>query len=131
GASELVFQPPYQPPESIIVDGGDVSNLELFIGFPGNTDHARRGGARLQIDPIHPNPARHSVDVTFSLDRPAGATIDVYDVLGRRVLTETSDVFLPGDHRVPLDVSGLATGVYFVRVAAGAVSGSARFVIVR
>ena len=66
---------------------------------------------------VYPNPAR--TDVTFALEVSAGttATVELFDVLGRRVRVWEGHVS-PGDHRVPLGVGGVSRGTYQYRVRA-------------
>jgi hypothetical protein len=64
---------------------------------------------------LTPNPAGHSLEVRLTL--PAGeATIDVYDVAGRRVSSLTKTIAQSGDRIETLDTSSIAAGVYFLRV---------------
>ena len=63
-----------------------------------------------------PNPARGQAVVPFYLDAAARVSLGLYDVAGRRVQLLLHGVQGPGVHRVPLDATGLASGVYYVRL---------------
>jgi len=64
---------------------------------------------------LTPNPAGDYVDITLTGNRTLKDAVRVYDVLGVCVLTHPLAPSREGE-RVRLDVSGLAAGVYFVRV---------------
>lgn len=62
----------------------------------------------------YPNPARESVTLPVQGRATGAVTIELYDVLGRRVTTSEAT----GSGPIRLDVSGLAAGVYVLRAAA-------------
>jgi hypothetical protein len=74
----------------------------------------------LSLDPAYPNPFAAETALRLSLDAPGRATVEVLDVLGRRV-----DVLL--DEAIPAGPrtlvwrprAALPNGVYFVRMHAG------------
>ena len=78
-----------------------------------------------------PNPARGAVALTFALPAAAAATAEVLDALGRSVLRADLGAQAAGAGAARLDVSGLAPGVYVVRLAAGPARASTRISVVR
>ena len=46
-------------------------------------------------------------------------SLDVFDLLGRRVAELASGFHLPGEYRYVWDAAGQAAGMYFVRLSAG------------
>lgn len=68
----------------------------------------------------YPNPARDRVTLRFAVETAGATTVDLYDVLGRRVarLTET---LAAGEHTRTLDTSALAAGTYVVQVRSGSI----------
>ncbi len=72
------------------------------------------------LDAIWPNPFNPLATIRFGLPVDAVATVDVVDVLGRRVaVIEAGARRAGGWHTVQFDGSRLSSGVYFVRLAAG------------
>jgi hypothetical protein len=57
--------------------------------------------------------------------------IELYNVLGQRVRQIVSGTKTAGRHQAELDVSGLASGVYFVRMIHGGSSTTQRLSVVR
>ena len=84
----------------------------------------------------YPNPFRHSTRLTMDLPWPARVTVEVMDVVGRRVLTAPSVDLASGRQR-GIDLSGasLSSGLYLYRVHASSPKGSVvqvgRFVRIR
>jgi hypothetical protein len=64
---------------------------------------------------LSPNPATDYIDVMLSGAKEPVLSVKVYDVLGNVVDTPPGPLLIEGES-VRIDVSGLAAGVYFVRV---------------
>lgn len=79
----------------------------------------RRPANRLSLHPPFPNPARSRVTLRYELPTDSDVRLDVYDMLGRRVITATRGAEDVGRSAIHLDVSGLASGTYVCRLSAG------------
>jgi parallel beta-helix repeat protein len=94
-------------------------------------------GDRILTSSVTPNPIRAGGWLEFSTSRPGPASVDLFDVQGRRVRNLLNDERWPqGPHRIALDgqsVPGqpLAAGIYFYRVSSVDGLRQGRFVIVR
>lgn len=64
----------------------------------------------------YPNPFSGSTTISFQLDHPAYAKLDVFDLMGREVKSLVDAQLGAGIHRADLDGSTLADGVYFYRL---------------
>jgi phosphatidylserine/phosphatidylglycerophosphate/cardiolipin synthase-like enzyme len=85
--------------------------------FP--TDAGADGGAlAFGLSAPAPNPARHTARLALSLPAPADVAVRLYNVLGQEVRRPHSGPLPAGRHAVPLDLAGLAAGVYVVRAEA-------------
>ena len=67
---------------------------------------------------VSPNPAASRATARFSTAAAGPARLEVVDVLGRVLEAETRTLGV-GDHALEVDLSGLAPGVYVVRLEAG------------
>ncbi len=67
---------------------------------------------------VYPNPARSRATVAFDLDARQTVRVTVHDALGREVARLADGLLDIGAHRLDLDGTDLASGVYLVRVAA-------------
>ena len=89
------------------------------------------GEARVEIVGAFPNPTAGDAQVRFSLAEPGPVALRVFDATGREVATVTAREFSADTHDVTADLSGLASGVYVVRLEAGGEVATTRIAIVR
>jgi hypothetical protein len=78
---------------------------------------AAGGGAGARL---YPNPARDRVTLAFSLAAPSAVTFGLHDALGRRVAEVEVGHLGAGPQQLPLDLSGLPSGVYVWRLTSAA-----------
>ncbi len=93
----------------------------------------QRGGVgEVTLEETHPNPARQQVTVRFAV--PEGtegdARLTLYDVLGRRVRT-VIDASVEGRVQQQMEVSGLSSGTYVLRLEAGGTVLSRKLTVLR
>jgi uncharacterized protein (TIGR02145 family) len=74
---------------------------------------------RTELHAAYPNPFNPSTQINYTLDAGRQTRIAVYDLLGREVAVLVNGTMPAGRHRVTFDASGLASGVYVVRLEAG------------
>ena len=70
------------------------------------------------LEPISPNPLNSNAMVRYTLARVSPVEIEVFDLLGRRVMTLAEGVEGAGAHQVALDAGGLPNGLYVCRLRA-------------
>ena len=68
----------------------------------------------------YPNPFNPSTVVQYSVPTGGLVMLKVYNVLGQEVRTLVNEQQAPGTYRVRFDATGLASGLYFYRITAGA-----------
>ncbi|KPL07279.1 hypothetical protein AMJ86_04880 [bacterium SM23_57] len=68
----------------------------------------------------YPNPFNPVTTISYDVPVAGKVRIYVYDVLGRRVGTLVDGLVNAGRHQVVWDAGGMTSGVYFVRMDAGA-----------
>jgi hypothetical protein len=110
--------------EAVALSGGG----ETFGPIEG------RAGSRVHafaLEQNYPNPARDVTTVRFSLPAAAGATFTVYDLAGRKVAATWNAAYPEGDNEIPVNVSGLAPGVYTYRLEAGGAAAARKMVVVK
>jgi hypothetical protein len=67
---------------------------------------------------ILPNPATNNAEVRVELTMPGRVEVGLYDPLGRNVMTLFAGERETGTLVIPLDVTTLASGTYYVAVTA-------------
>ena len=75
----------------------------------------------VRLDPVRPNPFRQEAVLSYSLDRPAGIVLAVYDVRGRLIRSLAQGMVEAGPHEVRWDGrtaqgEAAAPGVYLGRL---------------
>ncbi|WP_412062339.1 T9SS type A sorting domain-containing protein [Rubrivirga sp. IMCC45206] len=78
-----------------------------------------------------PNPAAGTARVRFALATTADVSLRVFDTTGRQVMTLADGARTAGSHDVSADLSGLASGVYVLRLVADGDVATARMAVVR
>ena len=88
--------------------------------------------AELSLRAPRPNPSRGRATISFSLASDADATLELFDVNGRRVFGRTLTGYGPGEHLLALEPARpLVPGLYSVRLTQAGHRASGRIVIVR
>ena len=94
-----------------------------------NEEVADRGA--FSIRALAPNPTTGQAALGFTLESPERATVELFNVLGQRVRVVANGDFAAGPNTVSLDASGLAAGVYVVRLTAGDHVATKRMTLIR
>jgi hypothetical protein len=124
-------------------DGPHTISLMLYWRFVGYTMHNAAsftvgtvsvpgeppGALKLSVASVHPNPARGVVSIAYDLPQAGPVTVEVFDVLGRRVALLEELEKPAGMHEVRWDASAVAAGVYVVSVRAKGEEATARVTI--
>jgi len=86
--------------------------------------------------PNYPNPFRGTTTIEYTLPKDAHVTLEVYDILGRRVVTLVDQRKSSGLHTMQWDGTGgagrpLASGIYFGRIVVDGQTATRKMTIVR
>jgi len=77
---------------------------------------------RVSIRGNYPSPFQRKTTIRYFLPNAADVSLNVFDVLGRRVASLDAGTRIAGEHQVVFDAAGLESGYYFAKlVAAGQV----------
>ncbi|MDX1548672.1 MAG: S8 family serine peptidase, partial [Rhodothermales bacterium] len=79
----------------------------------------------------YPNPFAERARIVLDLPRTQQATLDVFDLLGRRVTTLLDGPLPAGRHEVAVDASGWAPGIYLARLHTPEGTRTHRMVVLR
>jgi len=83
------------------------------------------------LDQNYPNPFNPATTIRYTLARPAFVTLAIYDLLGREVARLVEKQEVEGRHTVQFSGEGLASGLYFCRLNAGAFAGIRKMTLMR
>jgi hypothetical protein len=79
----------------------------------------------------YPNPFNPSTAIRYELRAASHVSLKVYDTSGRVVATLVDGWRQAGEHRATFDGSGLAAGVYLVRLEAGGATATQKVVLLK
>ncbi|TVQ07858.1 MAG: glycosyl hydrolase family protein [Balneolaceae bacterium] len=91
----------YQDQELVSIDDEDE--------IPGNFD----------LHQNYPNPFNPDTNISFDLREFSHVTIEVFDIMGRKVATVADRSYDAGTHTVRFDARGLGSGTYIYRMSTG------------
>ena len=108
---------------NLIVAG---SGSNIFVGRDTSTIYTSLAGdetgttpGSLQLFQNYPNPFNGSTVIPIYLKTETEVLVDLYNLLGEKVLSIYKGVLGEGNHLIPLDASGMVSGVYLYRLNAG------------
>jgi hypothetical protein len=104
-----------------IIGGSDYFNRPTKVYFNqsyrAGVENSGRPPHGLGLHPNLPNPFTTTTYITYSVDAPGSVWLEVYDVEGRVVSTLADGFHAAGVHIAKFDAAGLASGIYFCRLA--------------
>lgn len=103
--------------ESSIGNGTPGAENSTFITSNEDLEHSDPESFVLYQN--YPNPFNPSTKVSFQIPRTSRVTLQVFDVLGRKIATLIAgEIKVSGSHQVTFDASTLSSGLYIYRLEA-------------
>lgn len=86
---------------------------------------------RFNLEQNFPNPAKGSTTIGFRINDTLQVVIDLMDSRGSKIRNLTNSIFEPGEHMVPVSLSGLQPGMYLYQMKAGAFKDVKKLMIIK
>jgi hypothetical protein len=86
---------------------------------------------QLRLLPNYPNPFNPTTTLHFELPKTSPVTIDIFDILGRRVAQALNTTLHAGTHQFIFDGSNLSSGTYLVRLTTDTQSLSTKMMLLK
>jgi choice-of-anchor B domain-containing protein len=83
------------------------------------------------LDQNYPNPFNPTTKITFSLPVANFTSLEVFDVLGKKVSSPLQKIVSAGTHEVVIDASTLTSGLYYYTLRSGPFSSTKKMIVVR
>jgi hypothetical protein len=80
---------------------------------------------------IYPNPARDEVYLSFKQDMVLDVTVNIYDLMGSRVISYPLGQMTPGNNTLKIGTSMLKPGMYLMNIMTGNGSFTKRLTIIK
>ena len=108
-----------------------VPRARYRIGSDGGETLAEAVPSSFALESNYPNPFNPTTTIPFALPEAAEVTIAVYDLLGRRMAVLVEGELSAGRHEVRFQADHLSSGLYLVRMQAGAFSEVRRMMLLK
>jgi hypothetical protein len=108
--------------------GDGTVNINASTGIDDQTNLIP---TKFEVDQNYPNPFNAQTALSYALPKGSMVTIEVYDLLGRKVETLLNEEQQAGYHRLVWDASNQTSGIYFYRIKAGEMSEIKKMVLVK
>ena len=111
------------PNADILYAAGNGIGVYAIEGLPTGIGTIPASPSTTVLGSPYPNPAREDIFIPLTVEKGSTVLVTIHDALGRRVATLHDGPLGAGSHTLRWGVSGLAKGMYAVRVScAGRVS---------
>jgi hypothetical protein len=97
----------------------DITSLMILRFTPTGIEENDNLPNEFSLSHNYPNPFNPSTTIQYSLPEQSLVTIDIFDILGRRVETLAEGIKPAGNHQAVWDASNKSSGIYFYRIKAG------------
>ncbi len=112
-----------------VISPGDINNPSGFLrvyfrkrnrAVTAINENKHTISNMLRLYQNYPNPFKSSTTIKFSLSRSEFVTLEVFDALGKKIVTILNNEQVnPGNHSIIFDAGDLLGGVYFCCLKAG------------
>ncbi len=84
-----------------------------------------------KLNQNYPNPFNPTTQISYSVPEASHVTIEVFNVVGKRVATLINEEKQPGTYDVTFDGSNLASGIYLYRLQAGSYVSTRKLILAK
>ncbi len=107
-------------PDSLFDPDGTVSDIGAFF-YDQNNFIDKPGYSMLpenfKILSVYPNPFNSSTRIQLSIPRRTDVSVDLFNILGKKIVSLGEFEYSGGNHFLSLDANNLPSGTYFVRAS--------------
>jgi hypothetical protein len=114
----------------LVWSGTAVVDFSMLNPLTSSVDSEERTYA-FRFNNVAPNPVTGTAEVTFTLDRSAATSMELYDLMGNKISTVYSQFLAAGLHGVNVDASLLAAGTYNLALVVDGQRTMKSFVVIR
>jgi len=109
-------------------DYSDVRSFERIITSIGSNAEIPN---QFELKQNFPNPFNPSTQIRFGIPEASNVQLEIYNIMGQHVITLVDSYMEAGWHKVTLDGSGFASGIYLFRLKAGSYSEVKRLTLLK
>ncbi|MDG5767619.1 endo-1,4-beta-xylanase [Balneolales bacterium ANBcel1] len=139
GITTWGFRPPGWRPQHemwlVREDGSERPAMEwlrqYLAGEWTDSEINRESPQAFHLSQNYPNPFNPATTIRYELPESAHVTLEVFDMLGRRVATLVNEPRASGQHQATFDATNLSSGMYLYRLQAGDVIRTKKMMLVK
>lgn len=109
----------------------NLNKVTINRNLTGRADHENNHPREFSLAQNYPNPFNPSTTIMYSVPRAERIMIKVYDINGSETATLVDEIKNPGYYGSVFDGSKLSSGIYFIRMDAGAFSKSYKMIMLK
>ncbi len=123
-------------PQAIFIEGDRIFVADYYslLVLHYNIDGIEADGnlpSSFSLSQNYPNPFNVQTTISYNLEKTSMASIDIYDILGRKMTTILSGRQQAGAHSAVWDAQGAPSGIYFYRLKANELSEIKRMILLK
>jgi uncharacterized protein (DUF1501 family) len=126
---------PNDPTKGLMDQQNGTSDGTKFISLPiaSTTITGKEGfiGDRFSLEGCYPNPAVNKTTVRFKINSAYDVTVDLYNVNGVKVKEMVRGFYVPGEHKVEVDLTEIPSGNYIYELKSGFYTEAKKLVITK
>lgn len=84
-----------------------------------------------QLFSNYPNPFNPTTKITFNLPRDENVKLDIFNILGQKIVSLVEDKFSAGQHTVDFNANNLPSGLYIYQLQAGKFNSSKKMLLLK
>lgn len=91
-------------------------NKTIMVTIPTGVEDKMETPTNYNLSQNYPNPFNPTTNIQFTVPKTTELKINVYTVLGEKVLTPANGKYEPGSYKVEVNASALPSGIYLYRI---------------
>jgi hypothetical protein len=106
-------------------------SLEILRFTPTGIEETGNIPSNFSLSPNYPNPFNAQTTISYSLPKESDISIDIFDIMGRKVETLVVGMQTAGEHQAVWNAENKSSGIYFYRLKAGDLVKTQRCVLLK
>ena len=132
----LINTYPSNAARNVAYSNGDVYladsySLKIFHFNPTGIDNGGLLPNSFALSQSYPNPFNASATIKYDLPKASDVSIEIFDILGRKIETLVSEKQSAGKHSIIWNAKDATSGVYFYKIKAGEYSETKRCLLLK
>lgn len=130
GKGRLLTEYTIEPNSPIELQNGDTDAVYIAPSRKGSLTDSEIPD-KFILKQNYPNPFNPTTQIRYSIPEATEVSLEVFDLLGKKVATLVNEEKQPGTYTVNFDASNLASGIYLYRLRAGSYVSTRKLILAK